>query len=68
LIGISVLFGFSPGIALPVFLALPFGIFQVWYLTRLSQGAPTRWNLLITTALLTFGFASYLFTYMFWTR
>ena len=68
LIGLSVLFGFSPGVALPIFLGLPFGIFQIWFLTRISHGAPTHWRLLTITALLTFGFTSYLFTYMFWTR
>ncbi|MBS1250799.1 MAG: hypothetical protein MAG431_02395 [Chloroflexi bacterium] len=68
LIGLSALFGFPPDMLLPIFLALPFGAYQVWHLNRISQGAPTRWKVLSLNAIITFGFTAYLFTYMFWTR
>jgi len=68
LIGLAMLFGFPTSIAIPAFLSLPLGIFQVWYMTRIAAGAKPNWNLLGWLAVLVFGVTTYLLTFFFWTR
>jgi 1,4-dihydroxy-2-naphthoate octaprenyltransferase len=67
-LGISLFFGFPSRFVYPVFFALPFGMFQVWYLYKITQGAPTRWKLLTLTSVVLFLLPTYLFTYSFWTQ
>ena len=69
-----VLFAASPGFGLPlsliwpVFLTLPFALFQIFQLQNISLGAPTNWALLTATALAVLGLAIYFLTLTFWLR
>ncbi|MFO8037435.1 MAG: hypothetical protein R6U57_12495 [Anaerolineales bacterium] len=67
-LSLSLFFGFPSRFVVPVLFALPFGMFQVWYLYKMSQGAPTRWKLLTLTSVVLFLLPAYLFAYSFWTQ
>jgi len=64
----SLFIGFPTPFVLPVLLAVPFAGFQVWYMIRIGQGTPTRWRLLMLTAVILFLLPTYLLTYSFWTQ
>jgi len=68
LFGITMLIGLPNNVAWPVFLALPLGLFLIWYLTRISAGAKPHWRALNITAILTYGLTVYLLTFSFWTH
>jgi 1,4-dihydroxy-2-naphthoate octaprenyltransferase len=68
LFGISLLFGMPFGIIGPVFLVIPAGIFLIWYLSRLENGAPVRWPLITTLSLVVFFLPIYLMTFTVWIR
>ena len=68
LIGVALLFGFPSLVALPAFLSLPLGLFQIWYVNRIAAGAKPNWNLIGVLAILVFGVTAYLLTFSFWTR
>jgi 1,4-dihydroxy-2-naphthoate octaprenyltransferase len=68
ILGLAMLFGLPVPVALPAFLALPLGLFQVWYMTRIAAGAKPHWTALELSALLVFGLMAYLLTFAFWTR
>lgn len=68
MLGLSTFLGFPDRFVVPGLLALPLGAFQVWYLYRLTQGAPTRWKFLISLSVVLFLLPAYLFTYAFWTQ
>jgi len=61
-------FGLSLSLIWPVFLTLPFAIFQIFQLRSISLGAPTNWTLLTATALAVFGLTTYFLTLTFWIR
>jgi 1,4-dihydroxy-2-naphthoate octaprenyltransferase len=69
-----VLFAVSPGLGLslsliwPVFLTLPFALFQIFLLRNLALGGPANWILLTATALAVFGLTTYFLTLTFWLR
>lgn len=52
----------------PVLVVLPFAIFQIFWVQRMSQGGPTGWNFITTLSLATFALSAYLLTFTFWTR
>ncbi len=62
------IFGLSLSLIWPVFLTLPFGLFQIYQLRNLSLGAPTNWRLLTVTALSVFGLTAYILSMRFWLR
>lgn len=64
----SLFLGFPAPFGIPVLLAVPFAVFQVWYMIRIGQGAPTRWRLLMLTAVILFLLPTYLLTYSFWSQ
>lgn len=68
LIGLAMLFGFPLLIGLPALLTLPLGLFQIWYVNRIADGAKPNWNALVLLAVLVFGVTTYLLTFSFWTR
>ncbi|MEA3351343.1 MAG: hypothetical protein U9Q82_12025 [Chloroflexota bacterium] len=68
LLGIAMLIGFPGYIAMPAFFALPLGLFQIWYLTRIAAGAKPHWTMLRWLAVSVFGLTTYLLTFSFWTR
>ena len=68
ILGIGFVFGLPLNVAWPVLLVLPFGVFQIWQMNRIAEGAKPNWNLLILSAVSTFGLAAYILAYAFWTH
>lgn len=64
----SPLFGLSLSLIWPVFLTLPFALFQIFLLRSISLGAKPNWTLLHATALAVFGLTTYFLTLTFWLR
>jgi hypothetical protein len=68
ILGFAALFGLPLSIALPGFLTLPLGIFQIWMMNRIASGARPNWTALTFTAAALVGVTTYLLTFAFWTR
>ena len=66
LIGLGPLTNFSWSLTWPRLLTLPIGLFQVWQIWQIGNGARTQWRLLRVTALATFGISLYLTVFMLW--
>jgi hypothetical protein len=66
--GLSAFFGTPLRIIGPVFFVLPIGFLLIWYLSRLKDGAPVRWKLIIPLSLVEFFLPLYLLVYSLWTR
>lgn len=66
--GLAVYFGFPFSFALPVFFTLPVGLFQIWQLAQIAEGAKPNWPLLIGLGAGLFGAYAYLLAYAFWTN
>ena len=49
-------------------LTLPLGIFQIWQMRSIANGAKPNWNLLTIGALALFGSMAYFVAYAFWTH
>ncbi|HVF26137.1 MAG TPA: prenyltransferase [Anaerolineales bacterium] len=64
----SPVFGLPLSLIWPVFLTLPFALFQIFQLQNISLGAPTNWTLLNATALVVLGLTIYFLTLTFWLR
>jgi 1,4-dihydroxy-2-naphthoate polyprenyltransferase len=60
--------GFPWELAWPVFLVLPFGIFQIVWLQRIAAGGRALWRLLMPLAATVFGLTVYLLALTFWLR
>jgi hypothetical protein len=61
-------YGLPPSVSFPAFLALPLGLFQIWYMVRIAGGMKPNWMVMTLSAVLTFGFTAYLLTFTFWTK
>lgn len=68
LFGLGALLGFPLPIVLPAFLTLPMGLFQIWLVNRLADGAKPNWGALTFTAVALYGVTAYLLAFTFWTR
>jgi 1,4-dihydroxy-2-naphthoate octaprenyltransferase len=68
ILGMAFVFGLPLRVGWPVFFVLPIGLFQVWIMNRIADGAKPNWNLLMLVATSTFGLAAYLLTFAFWTH
>lgn len=68
IMGLAFVFGLPIRIGWPAFLVLPIGLFQIWMMNRIADGAKPNWNLLALIALSTFGLTTYLLTFAFWTH
>ncbi len=68
LIASAPFFGFSLQLLWPVFVTLPFAVFQILTLNNIAAGAPPNWNLLTVNTLAVFGLSAYLFSMIFWLR
>ncbi len=62
------LFGFPWAIILPAFYGMPFALFQIFWLQRISQGASPNWAFLTTLTITVLGLTTYLLTLTFWIR
>lgn len=68
IIGMAFVFQFPLRLGWPVFLVLPVGLFQIWMMNRIGDGAKPNWNLLVLVALSTFGLTAYIITFALWTH
>lgn len=66
LLGVAFSFGLPLRVGWPVIFVLPVGLFQIWMMNRIGEGARPNWNLLVLTSVSTFGLATYLLTFAFW--
>jgi 1,4-dihydroxy-2-naphthoate octaprenyltransferase len=58
-----------PGFALIAgFLTLPIGLFQIWQMRQIANGARVNWNALTIGAVSLFTALSYFFAFAFWTQ
>ncbi|MCL4559381.1 MAG: prenyltransferase [Chloroflexi bacterium] len=67
LLMLAIVEGLPLRLAWPGFLSMPIGIFQIWQMTRIASGGPTRWQLLTFTSLALFGVTAYLLAFSYWT-
>jgi 1,4-dihydroxy-2-naphthoate octaprenyltransferase len=68
LFGLGALLGFPLPIVLPAFLTLPLGVFQIWMVNRIADGAKPNWTALTFTAVALYSLTAYLLAFTFWTR
>jgi len=68
IIGLAAVFGFPSFAATPLLFALPLGLFQIWYVTRIAGGVKPNWNALSLSAVFLVGSVSYLMVFAFWTH
>ncbi len=68
LFGAGPLLGYSLALLWPVFLTLPFGLLQIYFLHNISLGAKPLWTLLTANAFALFGLTAYFLTIAFWLR
>jgi 1,4-dihydroxy-2-naphthoate octaprenyltransferase len=67
LLGMAALFGLPWFLTWPGLLTFPLGMFQVWQMTRIANGYPPRWRLLMLTAISLLGLTAYLIALALWT-
>jgi len=68
ILGMAFIFGLPLSVGWPVFFVLPIGLFQIWMMNRIADGAKPNWNLLVLVSISTFGLTTYLLTFAFWTH
>lgn len=68
LLALAMLYGLPFRIALPAFLTLPLGLYQIWQMRRLADGARPNWSALTWGAVALFALTAYLLAFAFWTR
>jgi len=61
-------FGFPTFAAVAGLLSLPVGLFQIWQMNRIANGAPVRWNVVTVGAAAQFVVLSYMLAFAFWTN
>lgn len=68
ILGVAFVFGLPLSVGWPVIFVLPIGLFQIWMMNRIADGAKPNWNLLVMVSISTFGLTTYLLTFAFWTH
>jgi 1,4-dihydroxy-2-naphthoate octaprenyltransferase len=68
ILGVAFVFGLPLSVGWPVIFVLPIGLFQIWMMNRIADGAKPNWNLLVLVSISTFGLTTYLLTFAFWTH
>jgi 1,4-dihydroxy-2-naphthoate octaprenyltransferase len=66
--GVAFALGLPITVAWPIIFVLPVGLFQLWMMIRIGDGAKPNWNLLNLVSISTFGLAAYILTFAFWTH
>jgi 1,4-dihydroxy-2-naphthoate octaprenyltransferase len=66
--GLAFAFGLPLHVAWPVIFVLPVGLYQIWMMNRIADGARPNWSLLELVAVSTFGLTAYILTFAFWTH
>jgi 1,4-dihydroxy-2-naphthoate octaprenyltransferase len=68
LLALAPFLGIPWSLVAPVFLALPLGAIEIFWLQRIANGGRTLWKFLVAVATATFGLTAYLMTLTFWIR
>ena len=68
LIAVAFFLGLPLSVGWPIIFVIPIGLYQIWMMVRIADGAKPNWNLLILVAISTFGLAAYILTFAFWTH
>jgi 1,4-dihydroxy-2-naphthoate octaprenyltransferase len=66
-LGLAAAFGLPWPLAWPGLLTLPVGIFQIWQILQIGNGARPNWRLTRITAMSTLALTSYMLAYALWT-
>lgn len=67
LYGVATLLDLPWSLTWPPLLTLPFGLFQIWQMRQIANGASPRWRLLTFTAVSVVGLSAYFLTLALWT-
>lgn len=62
------LIGFPWAVIWPVFLVMPFALFQIYWMQQVALGASPNWKFLIALASTVLGLTAYILTITFWIR
>ena len=68
LIGVGHLLKMPWSLTWPGLLPIPVGVFQIWQIWQITNGAKPRWRLLRVTAVATFSITLYLLVFTLWVR
>ena len=68
LFGLDLVFGLPLHIVFPVFFVFPVGIYDIWQMRKIADGAKPNWSLVTWTATLMFATVVYLLSLAYWTR
>lgn len=68
LFGVGLLFGLPISIGLPPIFTLPLSLFQIWYLSRLMDGAKPDFRILLFNSAAITGLTFYLLVFAVWTN
>lgn len=66
LLGLAAINGMPRFIWLPVLLTLPLGLFQIWQMRHIADGAKPNWKTLTVVSMSLFGAMTYLMTFAYW--
>lgn len=66
-LGLAAAFGMPWSLTWPGLLTLPIGIFQIWQILQIGNGARPNWRLTRITAMSTLALTSYMLAYALWT-
>lgn len=68
ILGMAFALGLPLSVAWPVVFVVPVGLFQIWMMNRIGDGARPNWNLLLLISVSTFGLTAYILAFAFWTH
>lgn len=68
ILGMAFALGLPLGVAWPVVFVVPVGLFQIWMMNRIGDGARPNWNLMLLISVSTFGLTAYILAFAFWTH
>ena len=68
LLAASMLAGLPQRLVFPAFLSLPVGLYQIWQINGIANGAKPRWRVLTLTATATLGLMAYFINLALWTN
>ena len=66
LLGLAAINGMPRFVWLPVLLTLPLGLFQIWQMRHIADGAKPNWKALTIVSMSLFGSMAYFMTFAYW--
>lgn len=66
LLGLAAINGMPRFVWMPVLLTLPLGLFQIWQMRNIADGAKPNWKALTFVSMSLFGAMTYLMTFAYW--